>query len=176
MKVKDLFPHSVVSIINHNHVTVLLKHEAKSIYADNECIGLYINTNFIDPLSALGGCLAFKLMNNIGINKNNSKVTIMKADSIYCNQVYTLSDEHKFVLYSMALGKSDKEIINILNQINQTNYGVQKISKMLNRTIFPKFKVHNRNELIEKIYRLNVIKSMPYLLLKCLQYDSATIN
>lgn len=162
-----------LSVINFDNGITIIHNVAKPIFMEKMIIGLHIHTKVVEPFSAVGSSIAFNLMKR---NDPSHIVDGVKVVQLIPNKEknYHLSDIQELIIYLVVLGKSDKDIVSLINEINNTDYTQQYVSKILTRNLFSKFEVTNRRELVEVVLKLNVIKRMPSLLLN--NYNTLNIN
>ena len=69
----------------------------------------------------------------------------------------SLTKRETEILYLLSLGKSPKEIANILSKAQNKSVCASTINAMINKQLYPKFEVYNVNQLIEKAHLMRKI-------------------
>lgn len=75
-----------------------------------------------------------------------------------------LNELEELLLFLIAIGKTDKEITNILKFI-RIYVSSHALSKIITRKLYPKLEVDSRSELINKIFREGLHNNLPRLLI-----------
>lgn len=113
-----------------------------------------ININFLGQIINL---------TNQFINNSDVKTSFNTKTSITKPQLTTREEE---VLFLLLLGKSQKEIANILSKVYSKNIAVTTIGSIINRQLYDKFNAYSLSSLINNAIQLQAIQNIPSGLLK----------
>jgi hypothetical protein len=141
----------------------LREHYASPIIndANDEVVGMYVEIRMFEPCETMNAY--FSILNN----KLHKKLPVPTADTINKTKIKLTSREYE-VLFLVVLGKSQKEIADILSKVHEKDVKANSIASIISKQIYPKFEVHNLPNLVEEAIRLNMIDSFPQGLMKSL--------
>ena len=138
----------------------LREHYASPIINDqnNEVVGMFVDISIFEPCETMDGY--FNILNK-KLNTN-----FIKPCDNFDKQKIELTPREYEVLFLLVLGKSQKEIANILSTIYKKELKPNSVASMISKQIYPKFEIFNLANLIEKAIHLNMIDSFPQSLMR----------
>ncbi len=144
-------PIEYLIIFNNNKYLTLWQHIASKIInpATGNHLGILVNVNQINPSQLLVHTLT-------GANKH--MVFLGKYDNLFKTD---LTQKDCELLFLLALGKTHKEIAEILSQIHKTEIIPQTVTTWINRHLYTKFEVNSTSQLIDNAYKYGILDVMP---------------
>ena len=144
-------PIEYLIIFNNKKYITLWQHIAIKIInpATSNHLGMLVNVNQINPSQLLVYTLN-------GVNKK--MVFLGKYDNLFAND---LTEKDRELLFLLALGKTHKEIAEILSQIHQADIIPQTVTTWINRNLYTKFDVNSISQLIDTAYKYGILDVMP---------------
>ena len=196
MKLRDLdFPHLTTDEIKYISETVLStktrgkyivayiedgqilmrEHYASPIINDknNDVVGMYVEVWPYEPCATMNtyfDLLHYKL----------NKVKFVSNKKIIKPKIKLTPKEHE-VLFLAVLGKSQKEIAEILSKVHNKPVKTNSVASIISKQIYPKFDVYNLPNLVELAIALNIVNNFPKNLLRStgllvVEFEDPTAN
>ncbi|MCC2625453.1 MAG: hypothetical protein K0R14_1326 [Burkholderiales bacterium] len=97
---------------------------------------------------------------NYRIDELNEKLSAQGLQIADCDIEIKLTKREREILYFLSLSRSPKDIAIIISTLENKEICDSTINAIINKKLYPKFKVFNVGQLIEKAY---ILKLIPFL-------------
>lgn len=134
----------------------LMHNQVNPIIVENKVHGLYIKSQEANPF------LNLALLKS-GLKQEMNREIIKINHKLFQHE---LDIREEFILFMVMLGKLDKQIAGVLNNLYGTTLTAKAITQIVIRKLYPKFNVHSRSDLVTTAYLHGFMQTMPQLLIQ----------